>query len=710
MLSRMIRAISSLGRSGNRGGLVLFASMTVVNISNLVFQLVVVRALSPADYGALSALLGLLFIFNVPAASLQVVITRQVAARKQGLQDGDEPLPVVAGPLLAQAVIAGAVASLLLCGLAPVFTDFLHLPSISGAVLLAVYVLPTVIDLIPRAILLGEERFVSVSAALIVGTLVRLVGAIFLAPSKGVNGAMAASVLGALVTASLLLPWIRPFLRHLPGIEPIRVRFGEALAALSAFSGYWVLTGVQPFLARHFLSRNASGTFAASNTAASMALFLPGAIALVAFPRFAKAGHGPEGRNVLLKTLGLTALLSVGAATVLSVAPHLIAKELFGRQYQLSGTVLALLAYSAACLGLISLLMQYHLARRSPVAASLTWAGVVIYAVLASIFHNTPSEIAGVSLLSTGFVLICTAALAFSKGPAAEVSLDTAVWEREHASLDLTMVVPYFNPGELLRTNVERLLAVLEATPDLRFEIITVSDGSTDGSDRSLDTLSNTHLRNVVLPENHGKGQALRVGLTLGHGRYLGFIDADGDVDASALEPFLALVKLYEPDIILGSKRHAMSSVKYPIIRRVYSWGYQQLIRVLFRLNIRDTQTGLKLIRRDVLVQALPRMVEKRFAFDLELFVVARLLGFERFFEAPVTITHQFTSTVSWRSVQGTLQDTLGIFYRRHFLRYYDRPRRGREELSPSMESLPQDEPGQRTTGIEPALSGESAT
>src|SRR5207237_1088445 len=83
-----------------------------------------------------------------------------------------------------------------------------------------------------------------------------------------------------------------------------------------------------------------------------------------------------------------------------------------------------------------------------------------------------------------------------------------------------------------------------------------------------------------------------------------------------------------------------------------YSWGYQQLVRVLFRLDVRDSQTGLKLVRRDVLARSLPRMVEKRFAFDLELFVVARHLGYRRLFEAPLRIRHQFSSTILSRPLR----------------------------------------------------------
>jgi hypothetical protein len=101
--------------------------------------------------------------------------------------------------------------------------------------------------------------------------------------------------------------------------------------------------------------------------------------------------------------------------------------------------------------------------------------------------------------------------------------------------------------------------------------------------------------------------------------------------------------------------------------------GYQTLIGILFRLPVRDTQTGLKFVRREVLTDVVPRMVEKRFAFDLELLVVARRLGYRQFVEAPVQIVERFSSTISMRAVWNMTVDTLAIFYRLHILRYYDR-------------------------------------
>jgi hypothetical protein len=67
-------------------------------------------------------------------------------------------------------------------------------------------------------------------------------------------------------------------------------------------------------------------------------------------------------------------------------------------------------------------------------------------------------------------------------------------------------------------------------------------------------------------------------------------------------------------------------------------------------------------------------MLEKRFAFDLELLVVARRVGYRRFVELPVKIRERFVSTISPKTVYGMLLDTAAIFYRLKVLRYYGPP------------------------------------
>ena len=312
-------------------------------------------------------------------------------------------------------------------------------------------------------------------------------------------------------------------------------------------------------------------------------------------------------------------------------------------------------------------------------------------------------------LAASGSVLVAVSlpALAAVVWPVSRAALPSdGAAELPSAEIDLSLVIPFYNPGSRLASHVRAVVGVLRAE-QVTFEVIAVSDGSTDGSPSSIAGIG--QVRIVELAKNQGKGAALRVGLAQGRGRYLGFIDCDGDIPASQLSHFLAAVRAGDPDVVLGAKSHPDSDVVYPPLRRLYSFGYQQLTRLLFRLPTRDTQTGIKLIRRETLAAVLPKMLEKRFAFDLELLVVARRMGYGNFVELPVQIAERFTSTISPKAVWRTLLDTVAIFYRLRVIHFYG-PRlaltSGRGQVShPASRSWSRaDAPSLTATALAPSL------
>jgi len=674
--------------SGDRRRWEVAALTLAVNLGSFLFLVLIARSASPDVLGALVALAGIALLFEVPANALQVAVGARVTGREVG---GPGVGGLAAGSLLIDASAWGAGACAVLLALSPLVEELLHLPSITSALLLGAYALPVGISVVPKGILAGQGRLPLLATGLLAGIAVRVaVGVVLVRGGGGIEGALGAMVLGEVVTAAIMLLG----LKHLPtndnagggagsgsgAILARHLRWGDTKLPAVAFTGYWALSATDIVLARHWLGAQASGWYAAAATAAQIALIAPNAIAAFTFPRLIVAGRPaepdsrPNQRLMFVLASAVVAVTGFAAAIVVSILASWTVNGLFGTPYREAAQVVGLLSFASALLSLVTVLLHYHLHRGGRLSASLCWPGVVVAIAGASIWHHSMTEIAVVMVVATSAVCasMLVIALGHTEGTLSDLAeqADLALLD---ADLDLTVVVPYYNPGKLLVPTMKRLLAVLDSS-GATYEVIAVSDGSTDGSDRELDAAlaDRPQLGNVVLTHNQGKGAALRLGLARGHGRYLGFIDADGDLDPILLGTFQAMVQLYSPDIILGSKRHPLSEVDYPPLRRVYSWGYQQVVRLGFRLNIRDTQTGIKLIRRDVLAAVLPRMVEKRFAFDLELFVIARRLGYKRFLEAPIRLRHQFTSTVSWRSVYRSLLDTMAIWYRLRVLHFYD--------------------------------------
>ena len=119
---------------------------------------------------------------------------------------------------------------------------------------------------------------------------------------------------------------------------------------------------------------------------------------------------------------------------------------------------------------------------------------------------------------------------------------------------------------------------------------------------------------------------------------------------------------------------HPESKVDYPAIRRVYSWGYYILLLILFRLNVRDTQTGLKLFKAEVLKPVMRQILVKRFAFDIEVLAIINARGY-KITSAPIEVVFHRASfgRIGYQDIRNMFVDTLAIFYRLHILHYYDK-------------------------------------
>jgi glycosyltransferase involved in cell wall biosynthesis len=180
--------------------------------------------------------------------------------------------------------------------------------------------------------------------------------------------------------------------------------------------------------------------------------------------------------------------------------------------------------------------------------------------------------------------------------------------------------------------------------------------------------------------KNQGKGFAVRKGMLEAKGDVVGFIDGGMDIDPTGIALLINHMIWYDADVIIGSKLHPVSQVDYPFFRKVLSWGYRSLIRMLFGLRIRDSQVGLKLFKKEVVKDVFPRILVKNYAFDIEVLAVAHARGFTRIYEGPVRLNFNQKSSITpenfWKIVGFMLWDTMAVFYRLKILQYYNKPAR----------------------------------
>jgi glycosyltransferase involved in cell wall biosynthesis len=249
-------------------------------------------------------------------------------------------------------------------------------------------------------------------------------------------------------------------------------------------------------------------------------------------------------------------------------------------------------------------------------------------------------------------------------------------WRFARESLDgglLSVVMPVFRLADSIEANLV-LVADCLAAGEIPFELVPVDDGSDDGTAAAILRAVSVRpgvVRPVLLEKNAGKGNALREGFRVSRGSHVLLLDGDLDIAPRKLPKFFESMVRDGSDVVVGSKRHPESKVQYPWHRRFTSMVYYSLVRIFIGLPVTDTQTGMKLFRRQVLGEALDRMLVKTYAFDLELLSIACGRG-ARISEAPVEIRFgQKFGALKACTVRDMMHDTLAVFYRLKVLKYY---------------------------------------
>lgn len=236
----------------------------------------------------------------------------------------------------------------------------------------------------------------------------------------------------------------------------------------------------------------------------------------------------------------------------------------------------------------------------------------------------------------------------------------------------ISVIMPAHNEAAVIKENVLLTIETLH-TFDTDFEIILIDDGSDDDTWLKISELAGkfSNIKATRNMQNYGKGRALKKGFRFAEGQYVVFLDSDIDLHPAQLDTFFDIMQLDNADVVIGSKRHPNSILDYPLQRRMVSTIYFFLIKLMFGLPIRDTQTGLKLFKYEVLKKVFPKILVRAFAFDLEVLLYAHRLGY-KIAEAPVKIDMQRRfSRIRIKDMIDTGIDTLAIFYRLFFTRSY---------------------------------------
>lgn len=224
----------------------------------------------------------------------------------------------------------------------------------------------------------------------------------------------------------------------------------------------------------------------------------------------------------------------------------------------------------------------------------------------------------------------------------------------------LSIIIPVYNQEKWVSASLSRISEVLDSTL-LEYEIVVVNDGSTD---RTFDVLKkeqeqDSKIHVISYPANRGKGYAVREGVMRSKGSTVIFTDGDLDVSPEVIKDYID--ELGSFDLVVASKRHPLSRVKAPSSRKFLSRAFSVVVRLLVGIKLKDTQAGLKVGNGDALRLIFSVMQVRRYAFDVELFVIADLLQL-KIKEMPIEI--ELDRRFKFRDIVRMFVDVSGIAYR----------------------------------------------
>lgn len=230
----------------------------------------------------------------------------------------------------------------------------------------------------------------------------------------------------------------------------------------------------------------------------------------------------------------------------------------------------------------------------------------------------------------------------------------------------VSFVLPAFNESPVIEHSLESLDKIVNGLK--WYEIVVVDDGSVDDTRlRAMRYASrNSHVRVVSYYPNVGKGYAVRTGFWECRGEFVVFVDSDSNISFDIVNRYINALR--GADIVIGSKWHKSSVVEVSLMRKLLSLGFNFLVRLLTGLDVSDTQCGIKAIRREAFYDVFKHLCVKRYAFDVELLVLAKLYGL-KVVELPVKLT--LKSRFSFREVWRMFLDLLGIAYRLRVKKWY---------------------------------------
>jgi O-antigen/teichoic acid export membrane protein len=388
-----------------RNNAIYLAGSVGVGVAGYVFHFATGRLLGPASYAVVAAMVSALSLLSLPSIVLQTT-----AARYTSLLTARSD-PGAIRRLLLQLSLACLLGVLVMGGvliaLAPAVAAYLHIADSRLVYFLALASALGLLLAITRGALQGLSRFVTLSLNILLDMTTRVVVAVgLILGGFGTIGAGVALAAGPIIAYVQSLYPLRRFARSSATTSPPLTDVGRyTLSAIVAAAGITYLLNIDVILAKHYLSSQESGLYAAGAVLGRVIFFLGMTVAAVMFPEVTLLhARGEAHYHVVERSLLLLGILSVGFVLSYALLPSLVIGP-FGANFTQVGPYLVFFAIALSFFAISVLFINYFLSINNRGFIAPLVAASALETVLIVAFHDGPRQVVAMVLISMATLL-----------------------------------------------------------------------------------------------------------------------------------------------------------------------------------------------------------------------------------------------------------------------------------------------------------------
>ncbi len=210
------------------------------------------------------------------------------------------------------------------------------------------------------------------------------------------------------------------------------------------------------------------------------------------------------------------------------------------------------------------------------------------------------------------------------------------------SKIDISIVIPAYNEAKKLPLFLKQLISYCIHSKKV-YEIIIVDDGSYDKTFEIAESykVNFCNLHTIKIRKNRGKGHAVKRGILKSNGEICLFLDADGSTCPEEIEKNIHYILEKNYDIFIGSRalKDKEQILKVKWYRKLMGKIFNFFVHAFFLEDIKDTQCGFKMFKKEVVRPLFSRSYLQGFGFDIEILYLAHKMGY-KVKEGPISWHH----------------------------------------------------------------------